>query len=76
MAVITLIYERAVFYSNTPFSLRGSGCFDAREAYDDLGNVSGVAASWRGHGGACVSARPWACFAQHQHIGSGQKVID
>lgn len=72
MAVITLIYERPVFYANTPFSLRGSGCFDAIEAGDDLGNVSGAVASWRGHLAACVSAS----FAQHQHIDLGQKVID
>lgn len=55
MAVITLIHERPLFfffYSNTPFSLRGSGCFAATVAGDDLGNVSGAAASWRG---MCVS---------------------
>lgn len=64
------------FNSNTPFSLRGSGCFDATGAGDDLGNVSGAAASRRGHRAVCVSARVWACFAQHQHIDLGQKVID
>lgn len=58
MAVNALIYERPAFYANAPFSLRGSGCFGATEAGDDLGNVSGGVASWRGHLGVCVSARP------------------
>lgn len=66
MAVIALIYERPVFYTNNRSSLRGSAYFDAG---DDLGNVSG-------HLALCVSARSWACFAQHQHIDLGQKVID
>lgn len=44
MAVIALIYERPGFHINTPFSLRGSGGFDATEAGEDLGNVSGAAA--------------------------------
>lgn len=71
------IREAWFFYTNTPLSLRGSaGSFDAIEAGDDLGNGSGAEASWRGHPGVCVSARPPAGSAQHQHIDLGQKVID
>lgn len=71
------IREACFFYTNTPPSLRGSaGSFDAIEAGDDLGNGSGAEASWRGHPGVCVSARPPAGSAQHQHIDLGQKVID
>lgn len=68
--------EACFFNSNTPFSLRGSGCFDATGAGDDLGNGSGAVASRCGHRAVCVSARAWACFAQHQHIDLGQKAID
>lgn len=69
MAVILLIYERSgFFYSNTPFSLRGSGCFDASEAGDDLGNGSGrrglMARSSRG---MCVSQTVSLLFSAPAH---------
>lgn len=58
MAVVTLIHERPLFLTVIlPSVLRGSGCFAATGAGDDLGNVSGAAASWRGHRMVCVSAR-------------------